>query len=38
MGAADEWEGAIKSNMILKTTGSVWSKAGYDFEQHGSCL
>lgn len=33
MGASNEWKGAIKSNVILKTTGSVLSKAGYDFKQ-----
>lgn len=38
MGASDEWKGAINSNVILKTTGSVWSKPGYDFKQQDFCL
>jgi len=39
MGAiSDEWKGAIKANVILKTTACVWSKAGYDFKLQDICL
>ncbi len=38
MGASNEWKGAIKPNVISKTTGSVWSKPGSDFIQHDFCL
>lgn len=33
MGVTNEWKGAIKSNLILKTTGSGWTQPGYDFKQ-----
>lgn len=35
---SNEWKGAIKANDILKTTASVWSKAGYDFKPQDICL
>lgn len=39
MGAiSNEWKGAIKFNVILKTTAYVWSKPDYDFKQQGICL
>lgn len=37
MGAiSNEWKGAIKSNVILKTTAYVWSKPDYDLNSRAS--